>query len=1712
MPLRAWTEHLHRALRTRNRGSRLRRRAADADFVRLRLTRLEDRVVLDGAAVVADLNPGAAGSAPAGQVEFNGSIYFSADGTDGSGQSVGRELHRLDPDGSVTLVADINAGPADSDPSEFVLFDGELLFAASGPQGRELYKLDASGYVTLVADVNPGAASANPEFFSEFNNKLYFAATGSAGREAYVVDGGGNASLVADINPGQADSNPSEFVEFGGNLYFAASGPQGRTLFAQSSSGNSDPEPIDLGAGVTDPAGMTEFAGALYFSAQGPTDGRELFKLTASDAGQTVVTKVANLDGTSANSSPAGFTVFEDHLYFAATTASGRELFQLDAAGNIVPIDIAPGAASSSPAGFTAFDGQLYFAATVGGQRGLYRLDTSGASPTAVSAALPSGVSLLEDGAFYPLGNELYFAADGPQGRELYVMNPAGVVDLAADINAGPGSSAPADLRLFGNLLYLVATEPAVGRELFALCDSSLRVASGTLVITDESGDSDNRLVIASDGANLIIRDESGHEIAILAPLAGATGSGTNEVTIPLASLAGANALAINTRGGNDSVTFDLSAHADALLGQFATSTFDGGDNAPDRPGDRLRFIGDGDTHSTYTPDASTTGSGVVIVSTSTQTTTFQFDHLEPVEFTAMASATLVAPATATGSDVLTIGEGVDAQGGLADVLIASGTVGGTAIESAWFFGNQSVVIDTGDGIDGTDQITVLGADNNHNNARLTIDTGAAGQDQVLISGDVALAGELTIRTFVLDVQAIVTLGGNAWLIARDDIRFSAPASLLALPAASMNVTLLADADGAGGGGIALAEGSLIDAGAGTIALTATGDIVLSRLITTSSSGAAITITTLGGAVLDGGDTGGANITAESPGAVVKITAQAGVGTPTNALDLQVRRLVVVTDGSDQYLSELTDLESIELNASQGQVVLNANGFAHDDDANTDVIAGNLSLTVLSAGTHASPLQTQIGALAATLAAGDLHLVEADGLAVLDVSASGAGGDVAVASLTGDILVQWVAAAGLVSLQASQGAIQQTGGQPIAITAADLELSAASGVGTTAAPLVVDVDRLEADGGSGGVFLQNSGNLQIGGISSSVLNLSGLSATGSDIVVAAGGSLTTIESVQTTGAGAIVLRGVGDIALQALVSSANGDIDLAATRSIFSSAAGDIRTAAGTIRLTADSDSAGGGTLQVAGDIDVGSGQAIFSLPDSTGQASGIISGSGGIVKQGLGTLTLAPTSINTYTGTTDVLAGTLRVDGAIGAAGPAQRVTLAGGTTLTGGGDVNAPVFSSETATLILPAGNLRLGDGSSSGFEFAGTMTIPGGDAVTLRDADLAELGLLTQIDTGGRVTAINGIEVGAGESLVGGGEVAGSITVLAGGLLSPGASPGVLTTNPGDLTLQRNAVYRTEIFGHQPATEYDQLIVSGAVSVNGAILDIEGGDFDPESGAVFTIISNVGSEAVTGTFRDPRGNVLQERAIVRFGNVSARISYVGGPGGNDVVLDTRLVPSANAALVGGAFLPRENERQAAPRLPPRLIGTSEAAQAARQTDGSDTQAAALEVQTAQRLRVFFRLVNEGTGQEEPKEFELDPGVLRDLLAIFKRFRFQEGRYRIYLQEPGKRERLILDVNVLDGKVVPPNFRDAEIIPESGAPPAAGGTAPPGGAAEEPLPPANPAAPPTNPPADAALQPAAEAGAELPDWSARVRALLTSDEIPASKFSRLLRRIRPR
>lgn len=134
--------------------------------------------------------------------------------------------------------------------------------------------------------------------------------------------------------------------------------------------------------------------------------------------------------------------------------------------------------------------------------------------------------------------------------------------------------------------------------------------------------------------------------------------------------------------------------------------------------------------------------------------------------------------------------------------------------------------------------------------------------------------------------------------------------------------------------------------------------------------------------------------------------------------------------------------------------------------------------------------------------------------------------------------------------------------------------------------------------------------------------------------------------------------------------------------------------------------------------------------------------------------------------------------------------------------------------------------------------------------------------------------------------------------GGTVAPGSSPGTMTItgnyslNSGDLNI--------EIEGLDPGTGYDQLIVTGDVSLAGSLsLAVSIAVSELNIGDLFTIIDNQGPNAVSGMF-----NGLAEGAMLESGGIPFSISYLGGSG-NDVVLTALAPEPASAVLFGLAVL---------------------------------------------------------------------------------------------------------------------------------------------------------------------------------------------------------------
>jgi len=210
------------------------------------------------------------------------------------------------------------------------------------------------------------------------------------------------------------------------------------------------------------------------------------------------------------------------------------------------------------------------------------------------------------------------------------------------------------------------------------------------------------------------------------------------------------------------------------------------------------------------------------------------------------------------------------------------------------------------------------------------------------------------------------------------------------------------------------------------------------------------------------------------------------------------------------------------------------------------------------------------------------------------------------------------------------------------------------------------------------------------------------------------------------------------------------------------------------------------GSLAGTGNVTLGSGTLSVGANNSSTVFSGVISGTGSLVKTGLAALTL--TGTNTYTGITTNLAGSLLVNGRLN----------------------GSPV------------------------------------------------------------------VQVRPGSVLGGTGVVQG-VSVFAGGHVSPGNSPGNLTT--AGSVLMSSGTLNIELNGLTAGTGYDRLTTAGTVTLGGA-LNVNVG-FAPALGDSFTILNKTSGGGITGTFSG-----LPEGAIVNAGAVSFQITYTGGTG-NDVVL---------------------------------------------------------------------------------------------------------------------------------------------------------------------------------------------------------------------------------
>ena len=330
-----------------------------------------------------------------------------------------------------------------------------------------------------------------------------------------------------------------------------------------------------------------------------------------------------------------------------------------------------------------------------------------------------------------------------------------------------------------------------------------------------------------------------------------------------------------------------------------------------------------------------------------------------------------------------------------------------------------------------------------------------------------------------------------------------------------------------------------------------------------------------------------------------------------------------------------------------------------------------------------------------------------------------------------------------------------------------------------------------------------------------------------------------------------------------------GNVTLTASDTLDTDAGGDI-TAGGEVSLT--------GTVgfNMSGDITT-NGEAVTVSGPVTQTANVVIQTSGGNVtfNNAIDDDGSLPTSSDQNL-TINAGSGTVTFSGAVGSPTPLETVTVTSGT-------FSATSIATETSLSITNSAA-----GSVSGIiSGAGTLTKAGNGTLTLGGNNsytgTTSINTGTLLVNGTQTTSSSTVTVGNGTTLGGSGTVGRPVTVPGTGAIAPGTSPGTLTV--GDLTLDATSVLNIELNGTTVGTQYDQLIVNGTVSLSDATLTLSVG-YTPSNSHSFTIISNDGTDAVTGTLKVDGVSIPDGGSFVFSGNRYV-VDYTSGSDNNDVTL---------------------------------------------------------------------------------------------------------------------------------------------------------------------------------------------------------------------------------
>jgi ELWxxDGT repeat protein len=346
-------------------------------------TELWSTSATEAPALVDDIDPGLASSAPHDLVNWSGEVCFVAH--DGSSP----QMSQIWATNSATTNTVASFWPAytagsltSNTPAATATIGNTFIFVANdGVDGPAVWASDGTGAGTLLL------APVNPTSLVNFTNALgdqeaYFVGDSESGPALWETNGTQAGTTVVqslpsvpanayDYTSGQYDLTLAD-----GQLFFTSSdGKGGQDLWASDGTAAGTAIVKDVIGTSTysgsstyyslDVSNLTAAAGKLFFTAYDPNGGTDLW-VSGGTPGSTIVLDDFDSSSTSGyySSDITNLTAAAGKLFFTASSGSdGPQPWVSDGTtiGTVMLADVDPGSAGSAPSEFTQLGGEVYF-------------------------------------------------------------------------------------------------------------------------------------------------------------------------------------------------------------------------------------------------------------------------------------------------------------------------------------------------------------------------------------------------------------------------------------------------------------------------------------------------------------------------------------------------------------------------------------------------------------------------------------------------------------------------------------------------------------------------------------------------------------------------------------------------------------------------------------------------------------------------------------------------------------------------------------------------------------------------------------------------------------------------------------------------------------------------------------------------------------------------------------------------------------------------------------------------------------------------------------------------------------------------------------------------------------------------------------------------------------------------------------------------------